>query len=118
MDLKFWKKKQGTTKIKVQKVKKLKVTGKDIQENCVRIKAAMDKTPVGTPEYEKLQTELEKEETILKKLKDANQVISLKDALVVGGTAVSLVFFIALSREYPTALKVASMILKFVPFKG
>ena len=102
----------------LQKVKKIKVTAKDLQENCVRIKAAMDRTKIGTPEYEALQTELEKEMTILKKHKEANQVISLKDAMVIGGTAGALVFFIALAREYPTALKVASTILKFVPFKG
>jgi thiamine monophosphate kinase len=114
MDLKkIFKKKD----CKVQ-VKKIKVTAKDIQENCVRIKAAMDKTKVGTEDYEALQAELDKEESILKKCKDANQVISLDKALVIGGTTVALVFFIALTREYPTALKVASMILKFVPFKG
>ena len=112
--LQFWKKKD----CRLQKVKKVKVTVRDLQENCCRIKAAMDRTPIGTPEYEALQTELEKEMTILKKHKEANQVISLKDGLVIGGTAGALVFFIALAREYPTALKVASMILKFVPFKG
>ena len=105
-------------KVQIVKVKKVKVTAKDIQENCVRIKAAMDRCKVGTQEYEKLQNELKTEEEILKKLKDANQVITLKDAMVIGGTATALVFFIALTREYPTALKVASMILKFVPFKG
>ena len=78
----------------------------------------MDRCKVGTPEYETLQQELEREETILKKLKDANQVITLKDAMVIGGTATALIFFIALAREYPTALKMASIILKFVPFKG
>lgn len=105
------------TKNKV-KVKKIKVTAKDIQENCCRIKAAMDKTPINTPEYDALAKELDYQVGLLKKIKDANQVISVKDAMVIGGTAVSLVFFIALTREYPTALKVASMILKFVPFKG
>jgi hypothetical protein len=116
---KFKKKKKGNEQqIHVVKVKKIKVTAADIQENCCRIKAAMDRCPVGTPEYEKLQNELKTEQEILKKCKDANQVISLKDAMVIGGTATALVFFIALSREYPTALKVASMILKFVPFKG
>ena len=112
--LMFWKKKD----VKLQRVRKVKVTVKDLQENCCRIKAAMDRTPIGTPEYDALQTELEKEMTILKKHKDANQVISLKDAMVIGGTAGALIFFIALAREYPTALKVASTILKFVPFKG
>lgn len=113
MDLKSLVKKKDKTQ-----VKKIKVTAKDIQENCVRIKAAMDRTKVGTKEYELLQDELDKEQSILKKCKDANQVISLKDGMVIGGTTVALVFFIALAREYPTALKVASMILKFVPFKG
>ena len=100
------------------KVKKIKVTARDIQENCVRIKAAMDKTKIGTKEYEILQGELKAEEEILKKIKDANQVISVKDGLVIGGTSLALIFFIALAREYPTALKTAATILKFVPFKG
>lgn len=115
MDLKFLDKKG---KPKIQKVKKVKVTAKDLQENCVRIKAAMDRTPINTPEYEALQTELDKEMGILKKYKDANQIISFKDAMVIGGTATALIFFIALTREYPAALKIASAILKFVPFKG
>ena len=117
MNWKFGKRKKKG-KQKIQKVKKIKVTAKDLQENCVRIKAAMDRTPIGTPEYEALQTELDKEMAILKKCKEANQVISLKDAMVIGGTGLGLIFFIALAREYPTALKVASTILKFVPFKG
>ena len=112
---KLFKKDKG---VQIVKVRKVKVTAKDIQENCVRIKAAMDRCKVGTPEYEKLQNELKTEEEILKRCKDANQVISLKDAMVIGGTATALVFFIALAREYPTALRMASMILKFVPFKG
>ena len=112
----FKKKKQNEPQ--VVKVKKIKVTAADIQENCVRIKAAMDRCKVGTAEYEKLQNELKTEQEILKKCKDANQVIALKDVLVIGGTATALVFFIALTREYPSALKIASMILKFVPFKG
>ena len=111
----FWKKKKKT---KIQRVKKVKVTARDLQENCVRIKYAMDHTPIGTEAYEKLQDELKAEQEILKKHKEANQVISLKDAMVIGGTASALIFFIALAREYPTALKVASTILKFVPFKG
>ena len=113
--LKFWKKNE---KAGIQKVKKIKVTVKDIQENCVRIKSAMDRTKVGTPEYEALQKELEHEEVIIRKMKDANQVICLKDAMIIGGSTVALIFFIALAREYPTALKTASTILKFVPFKG
>ena len=112
----IWKKK--TNDVQITKVKRIKVTGKDIQENCRRIKVAMDSCKVGTPEYEKLQNELKTEEEILKKCKDANQVISVKDAMVIGGTTTALVFFIALAREYPTALKVASTILKFIPFKG
>ena len=116
----FWKKlfKKKDKDVKIVKAKKVKLTGKDIQENCVRIKSAMDRCKVGSKEYEVLQNELKTEEEILKKLKDANQVISVKDGLVIGGTATALVFFIALAREYPTALKMASLILKFVPFKG
>lgn len=116
----FWKyfKKKENENVQACKVKKIKVTARDIQENCARIKAAMDRTKVGTPEYDALQAELDKEESILKKCKDANQVIDLKSAMVIGGTTVALIFFIALAREYPTALKAASLILKWVPFKG
>ena len=114
----LFKKKEQQNGPQVVKVKKIKVTAADIQENCVRIKSAMDRCKVGTPEYEKLQNELKTEQEILKKCKDANQIITLKDAMVIGGTATALVFFIALTREYPSALKIASMILKFVPFKG
>ena len=114
----LFKKKEQRNEPQIVKVKKVKVTAADIQENCVRIKAAMDRCKVGTAEYEKLQNELKTEQEILKKCKDANQVIALKDVLVIGGTATALVFFIALTREYPSALKIASMILKFVPFKG
>lgn len=100
------------------KVKRIKVTPKDIQENCLRIKAMMDATPIGTPKYEALQSELLKEQDILKKCLDNNRLISLKDALVIGSTGVAVIFFIALTREYPSALKMASMIMKFVPYKG
>lgn len=103
---------------KITKVKVIKVTSSDIQENCRRIKVAMDHCKVGTPEYEKLQNELKTEQDILRKVKDANQIISLKDAMVIGGGTAALIFFVALTREYPTALKVASTILKFIPYKG
>ena len=52
------------------------------------------------------------------KCRKANQLISLKDGLTLGGAVIVLVFFIALSREYPSALKVVSTILRIIPFKG
>lgn len=100
------------------KVKKTKFTAKDVQENCLRIREAMRRTPVGTPEYEALQKELEHEQTILRKYKDAKFYMSPKEMAMVGGTTVAVVFFIALAREYPSALKVGSMLLKIMPFKG
>lgn len=99
-------------------VKRCKVTKRDIEENILRIKTAMDATPVGTPQWKVLSDELEHEVGILKKFKDAKQVISAKDALVVGVTGLALVFFVALEREVPSAMKTAATILKWVPFKG
>ena len=111
-------KKPVVVKIDKSKVKKIKITARDIQENCVRIKYAMDHTPINTPEYDALAKELDYQVGLLKKVKDANQIISAKDALIIAGTASSLIFFIALTREYPNAVKMASMILKFIPYKG
>lgn len=100
------------------KVRKTKLTARDIQENCLRIKAAMDKTKVGTPEWKELSDQLEKQQTILRKYKDAKYYISPKDWAIIGGTTVAFVFLIGLSREWPTALKAGSIILKMMPFKG
>jgi hypothetical protein len=112
------KKEPAVIKINKAKARKIKITARDIQENCVRIKYAMDHTPINTPEYDALAKELDYQIGLLKKVKDANQVISVKDFMVIGGTSAALIFFIALAREYPSAVKMASMILKFVPFKG
>ena len=102
--------------IKVRKAHK--VTVRDIYENCVRIKAEMDKTPVNSPRWSELQEDMKRELENVDKCRKANQLISLKDGLTLGGAVVVLVFFIALSREYPSALKVVSTILRIIPFKG
>lgn len=100
------------------KVKKATATVKDIQINLKRIQAAKDKAKVGTPEFERLTEEEEKEIMNLKKLKEASQFMAPKDAIVIGGTALLAFFAIALNREWPTAVKTAATILKFIPFKG
>lgn len=99
-------------------LKKVVYTPKDIQDNCMRIKVAMEQTPVGTSEYDKLQKELEQWQVILKRYKDARFYIAPKDALVIGGTTIGTLFFIALTREFPSALKTASLLLKIIPYKG
>lgn len=103
---------------KIVKAKVIKLRKADIQENLVRIKMTMDQTPINTPEYDALAKEMGYQLDLLKKFKDANQVISLKDAMVVIGGTAGLIFFVALSREFPSALKTASLIMKFIPFKG
>lgn len=104
----------GTTKVR----KMHKVTVRDIYENCVRIKAEMDKTPVNSPRWSELQEDMKRELENVDKCRKANQLLSLKDGLTIGGAVIVLVFFIALSREYPSALKVVSTILRIIPFKG
>ena len=106
--------KKSTVKVR----KAHKVTVRDIYENCVRIKAEMDKTPVNSPRWSELQEDMKRELENVEKCRKANQLISLKDGLTLGGAVVVLVFFIALSREYPSALKVVSTILRIIPFKG
>lgn len=100
------------------KVKKARVTVQDLQRNEMRIQAAMDKVPVGSAEYERLSKELEQAQVNIEKFKKAHQAIPLKDALVIGGTTIGMLFLIALNREWPTAIKTAGVILKWIPFKG
>lgn len=106
--------KKSTVKVR----KAHKVTVRDIYENCVRIKAEMDKTPVNSPRFSQLQEDMKRELENVDKCRKANQLISLKDGLTLGGAVIVLIFFIALSREYPSALKVVSTILRIIPFKG
>ena len=116
MDLKSRLTKPKYEKVKARKMHK--VTVRDIYENCVRIKAEMDKTPVNSPRWAELQDDMKRELDNVDKCRKANQLLSLKDGLTIGGAVVVLVFFIALSREYPSALKVVSTILRIIPFKG
>ena len=106
--------------LKKDKVKKLRpLTAKDIEANCMRIQAALEKTKVGTKEFEILTEELTKQRELMKKYRDSVFFdIKPRDWLVVGGTTVAIVFFIALSREHPTALKVCTGIMKLMPFHG
>ena len=99
------------------KVKRIRVTRKDLQENILRIKAVMDETPVGTEKYKILQEELDREYVILKKFNESRYVIHPKDAIIIGGVLVGALFFIALDRENPKAIKVASFLLKLFPMK-
>lgn len=100
------------------KVKKVRISARDIHENCMRIKAKMDSTPVGTEEYSRLQKELENELTNLKKYKDGKFMIHPKDCIMIGGTVLSFLFLIGLSREWPSSIKLGSLILKMFPYKG
>lgn len=106
------------SKLKGTTVRKTKFTAKDIELNCLRIKAEMEKTKVGTKEYETLQDELDKEQAILKKYRDARNIGSLADWVKIGGTILGFLFLIGLSREWPNAIKIGSVILKMFPFKG
>lgn len=104
--------------LKMVKVKRVKVTERDIRENLLRIQAAKEKVPVGSEEWERLSEEEEKETMILKKFKEAHQIMAPKDACVIIGSAVLCFFVIALNREWPSAVKIASTVLKWIPFKG
>lgn len=95
--------------------KAVKVTAKDIQENIRRIHDEMKNTPVGTEKYTCLQEEMEKEYTILKKFKDSRFYIAPKDAIIIGCISGVAIFMIALERENPKALKLASFLLKLFP---
>lgn len=116
MDLKNPFKKPTNGNADVRKMHK--VTVRDIYENCARIKAEMDRTPVNSPRWAELQDDMKRELENVDKCRKANQIISWKDGLTLGGAVIVLVFFIALSREYPSALKVVSTILRIIPFKG
>ena len=111
-----YKKKEGQAK--VTKAKRIKMTARDIEDNCIRIREAMKQVAVGTPEYDVLSKELEHETVVLRKYKDAKFWIQPKDVLIIGGTAVAFIFSIALNREHPAALKTAGIILKMFPYKG
>lgn len=100
------------------KVKKRKVTEKDIQRNIERIQAKLEKVEPGTPEYKTLSEALEHEYVVLKKFKDSRFIIQPKDALTIGAFAVTIIFFTCLEREVPAATKFAGLVLKMVPFKG
>ena len=100
------------------KVKRVKVTERDIRENLLRIQMAKEKVPVGSDEWERLSEEEEKENVILKKFKEAHQFMAPKDAFVIIGSGLLCFFVIALNREWPSAVKIASTVLKWIPFKG
>ncbi len=103
---------------KATKVKRKKITEKDIQENIRRIMEAIKATPHGTDEYERLAGELEHEYVILKKYKDSRFII--EPTLWVRTISITglVVFFLCLEREVPSVMKFADRILRFVPFRG
>lgn len=101
---------------KLTKVKPLKWNGREIQDNIERLKAARAKVDVGTPEYEALSKELEKEYEILKKYKDSRFIIEPKiivTLIVIGGIAF---FAICLDQESPKAIKIAQFVVKLFKF--
>lgn len=104
--------------LKLVKVRKVRVTEKDIKENLLRIQKAKEKTKVGSDEWERLSTEEQKEEEILKKHKESHQWIAPKDAFVIVGSGLLCFFVICLNREWPSAVKTVATVLKWIPFKG
>lgn len=67
--------------------------------------------------YSVLQKEMKEELEILRKYKDSKFYIQPKDAVIIGGVAFIAVFMIALERENPKALKLATFLLKLFPIK-
>ena len=100
------------------KVKKKKVTRKDIQENIQVIMEAMKRTPKGTDEYDRLAKELEHEYVVLKKYNESRFIIEPEKWLIITTVGGLVVFFIAVEREVPAAMKFVNLILKLIPFRG
>lgn len=67
--------------------------------------------------YDGLQNELEKEYGILKKYKDSKFFIQPKDAVIIAVLGGVSLFALALERENPKAIKLATFLLKLFPIK-
>lgn len=103
---------------KMAKVKKKRVTRKELQENIRRIQDVLKITTEGTDEYERLSKELEHEYVILRKYMDSRLYIEPKQYLLIGGGVVCVIFFICLEREVPSVSKFCNLLFKIMPFRG
>lgn len=92
------KKQNKSTEEGIEKYKALKITLRDLNEI-----------------YSTLQDQEEKQYEILKKYKNSKFYIAPKDLLVITGVAGLSLFMIALDRENPKALKLASFVLRLFP---
>lgn len=131
------------------KVKRKKISAKEIHENIRKIKGVMEwilsdigstmeqmkalntETEDGKQKYIALkdhldeqmelyssaQKEMDAELGILKKYRDSRFNISPKDMLTIVGVSGLAFFMIALERENPKALKLATFVLKLFPIK-
>ena len=67
--------------------------------------------------YSTFQKEKEEEYTILKKHRDSGIFNQAKEGVMIGGVIFLGVFMVALERENPKALKLATFLLKLFPMK-
>lgn len=65
--------------------------------------------------YSVLQTEMEQEYVTLKKFRESRYTVAPKDAIIIGGLLFFGTFMVALERENPKALKLATFLLKLFP---
>jgi len=100
------------------KVKKKRVTRRELQENIRRIQDALKIVDEGTDEYERLSKELEHEYVILRKYMDSRLYIEPKQYLLIGGGILVTVFFVCLEREVPSVTKFCNLLFKIMPFRG
>ena len=67
--------------------------------------------------YKVMQDELRQEYDTLKKLRESRFYIAPKDGIMIAGVVFMGTFMIALERENPKALKLATFLLKIFPMK-
>lgn len=94
---------------------KMTIMREELIDNIRQLQTEKKKQQPGTPEYEALQNEINKEYDIYKKWKDSRRVSGeVKATLVVVG---AIAFFaICLDQESPKALKLAQFIIKLFKF--
>ena len=105
-------------KPKGTKVKRKRVTRRELQDNIRLIQEALEHTPRGTDEYERLSKELEHEYVVLRKYMDSRFYIEPKQYLLIGGGVIVTVFFVCLEREVPSVTKFCNLLFKILPFRG
>lgn len=93
----------------------MKVQDKSTEEGIKKYKALKLNLKDLHELYSTLQDQEEKQYEILKKYKNSKFYIAPKDLLVITGVTGLAIFMIALDRENPKALKLASFVLKLFP---